>query len=117
MVVILFGEGQGSTGIASDPLTQGVVPAFLMIDQSCAFRDRMMLLRRHNQGIDIKLIGEHGTAPTAFRYRLPPLLSSGFRTISNQLKNLYFVGEQIQNGSNPLDCPLIVRGEVKPTHP
>lgn len=31
----------------------------------------------------------------------------------NQLKNLYFVGEQIQNGSNPLDGPLMVRGEVK----
>jgi hypothetical protein len=35
----------------------------------------------------------------------------------NQLKNLYFVGEQNQNGSDPLDGPLMVRGKVNPPIP
>lgn len=57
MIAIVFGKGEGAAGVTTDPLAQGVVPALLMIGHAAAFSNRMMLLRWHNKGIDVELVG------------------------------------------------------------
>jgi hypothetical protein len=77
MIDILLGERQSTTGIASDPLAQSVMPVFLMVGQATALGDRMMLLRRDDHRIDVKLIGKHGRVTVVFRDRLPQMAGGG----------------------------------------
>src|ERR1041385_5494710 len=83
MINILLGKRQTPPGVASQPLAQGVVPAFLMIGHTGSFRDGMMLLGGHSQWIHIELVGEYGATSIALRDGLPQLLSGCLGAISN----------------------------------
>ena len=83
MITIFFGEGQALAGVTTQPLTQGIVAAFVMGGLSAAFTRSGVLVRRQHPGVGFPIVGVNRTRMISRRHGLPPYPAGVWRTVAN----------------------------------
>src|SRR5690606_1806792 len=82
-IAILFREGQTSSGVATEPLPQRVIPALLVRGPSTAFVARIMLLWWQKMGVRCPTVGVDRTSTILRGHALPGDPARILRPVAN----------------------------------